>query len=245
LFTLSLPRADQLRARIAAALAGDVRFKARVHQPLNLEAAGRPGPMYVDSQKVAGERSAQRFQRSVRRAWLSESLPALGGATPLEAAKTAAGRRKLDTILKSMEHRVPPGVEEEIAWLRGELGVSAGGKKKRPVAAKMSDTIVELVDPILVEIVEGDVREFQEVFDLAAKAWNAAVLIEGEGASATELRDRAIRELMPEDEERAKAWFDALVARKRALFAHDRRIVGEVVIEARDGELGVRTSFLR
>ena len=36
--------------------------------------------------------------------WLDQPLPALHGRTPRDAARTAAGRAKLELLLKQMEH---------------------------------------------------------------------------------------------------------------------------------------------
>src|SRR6185436_9289821 len=124
------------------------------------------------------------------------------------AAKKAATRRKLDTMLKAMEYRTSPQVEEDVASLRDELGIAAGGAKKRRAPPKMSDTLVEFVDPILVHVERGDVEEFQEIFDLGAKAWNDVLAIDsGSKVQMSELRDQAISELGLDDDQRAVEWF--------------------------------------
>lgn len=55
-------------------------------------------------------------------------LPALGGLTPREAAKTPGGRRKLETLLKDFENgedrkRRAGEYAYDIAKLRAELGM--------------------------------------------------------------------------------------------------------------------------
>ena len=49
-------------------------------------------------------------ERMIRQ-WLDESVPALGGLTPREAAKTAEGRRRLEALFDYFEQdwaRRPP-----------------------------------------------------------------------------------------------------------------------------------------
>lgn len=68
-------------------------------------------------------------------AWLDESIPALGGQTPREAARTAKGRAALDVLLKDIENRemrAGGGAAADVAWLRHELGLEEpGGRKGR------------------------------------------------------------------------------------------------------------------
>lgn len=243
-FALSTRRADALRSKLDAALKGDVRFKVRVFTSLPEQPRGQKGPVYVDSQRVRAAAGGERLvERDLRRSWLSEPLPALDGLTPYEAAKKAAGRRKLDVLLKSLEYRAPPNVQDDVAWMRGELGVGAGGEKTRRMPAKMSDTIVELVDPVLPEV-DQDFDELQALFTLAARAWNAALAIEGDAKlELGVLRDIAVQE-SGIDGERAAEWFDRLVDRKQRYFSADRRIIGTVHVEERDGTFGVRTAFM-
>src|SRR5439155_20006447 len=58
--------------------------------------------------------------------WLDEPIPALGGETPRRAARTRAGRRRVDELLKDAENRVPlqPGAERvDFRQVRRELGL--------------------------------------------------------------------------------------------------------------------------
>ena len=61
------------------------------------------------------------------RAWLDESIPALGGRTPREAAKDPRLRRDLDVLLKEFEYgetQQPAGTRIDFAMIRAELGLS-------------------------------------------------------------------------------------------------------------------------
>ena len=59
-------------------------------------------------------------------AWPDQSIPALDGKTPREAAKTREGRRKLDVLLKDAEHleqSLDPAERFDFSDLRKELGL--------------------------------------------------------------------------------------------------------------------------
>lgn len=57
--------------------------------------------------------------------WLDQPLPALHGRTPRDAARTAAGRAKLELLLKQMEHMEnhSPSVPFDFSALRRGLRV--------------------------------------------------------------------------------------------------------------------------
>ena len=66
------------------------------------------------------------FKRQHYRNWLDCSLPALGGQTPREAARSRSGRQDLDLLLRDMEHREaaqPEGSRFDVSALRSELGL--------------------------------------------------------------------------------------------------------------------------
>jgi hypothetical protein len=100
--TNSRERADALRARIEAACGERIRHRAREHtDPLSAKAPrGRPVPPPPPE--------AQQFLLELRRrhyeGWADEPIPALGGRTPREAARSTAGREAVDTLLKEMEN---------------------------------------------------------------------------------------------------------------------------------------------
>ena len=60
--------------------------------------------------------------------WLSERIPALGGKTPLQAVKTAAGREAVEALLRQIERdaaRLRPPMDPAIVrGLRERLGLA-------------------------------------------------------------------------------------------------------------------------
>ena len=62
--------------------------------------------------------------------WLDEPVPALGGKTPREAARSKTGRAKLEALLEDFERRSGPNpFAPPVAQLRRELGLDGGGGK--------------------------------------------------------------------------------------------------------------------
>ncbi len=56
--------------------------------------------------------------------WPDQPLPALGGKTPRDAARTRRGRAQVDLLLRQFEHsegRLPPGERFDISDLRAQL----------------------------------------------------------------------------------------------------------------------------
>ena len=125
--TNSRERADALRARVEAACGGHIRFQAREHAgptsdaaPL-LPAAPAGGPGAEPPEEVL-----QEFKRRHYPEWPDHPLPALNGASPREAVRTAAGRDAVDTLLKEMENheqRTAPRSAFDFSVLRGDLGI--------------------------------------------------------------------------------------------------------------------------
>ena len=82
-----------------------IRHRAREHaDPLSQSAARglderspEPPPPEADELVLA-------LKRRHYAEWLDQSLPALGGKSPREAARTARGRAELDLLLKDMEN---------------------------------------------------------------------------------------------------------------------------------------------
>jgi hypothetical protein len=125
--TNSRERADALRARVEAVCGGRIRHRAREHaDPLSSRAArGRasapPEPSGPEVEKLEREWK-QRYYAD----WLDQSIPALGGKTPREAARSAQGRSALDVLLKEMENheqRSTSGARFDFSVLRRELGL--------------------------------------------------------------------------------------------------------------------------
>jgi len=72
--------------------------------------------------------------RKMSEDWLNKPIPALDGLTPLEAAKTAQGREKLDVLLEQFEYKekaVPDNaltfdveyIREQIEYLIEQIGL--------------------------------------------------------------------------------------------------------------------------
>ena len=62
-------------------------------------------------------------------AWADEKIPALGGKTPRQAVKSAAGRKKVEVLLADAEAGGMPGDPEtplDLGFLRRELGLPTG-----------------------------------------------------------------------------------------------------------------------
>lgn len=58
--------------------------------------------------------------------WIDEPLPALDGETPRNAARTKAGRTRVDVLLKEMEHheaRLPDAERFDFSQIRAALGL--------------------------------------------------------------------------------------------------------------------------
>jgi hypothetical protein len=67
-----------------------------------------------------------RYKRKHYEAWLDESIPALDGKTPRQAAATRLGRQRVDLLLKEMENheaRVPEAERFDFDRLRRALNI--------------------------------------------------------------------------------------------------------------------------
>lgn len=165
--------------------------------------------------------------RGARRAWIHQAVPALGGRTPLEAAKERSLCPRVEALVKAQEHRAPAD-PEHAAWLRSALGLEDAGAW---VNAKMSDTVLDFADPILGLV---EVEDYPHVFNLALLAWNAGLKVD--------LLPQA-ESLLTSDLDREH--FAMLLERKRTLFAADRRFLGDVGCVLDGGELKVFAKCLR
>jgi hypothetical protein len=123
--TTSSTRADALRARIEAACGDRIRHRAREHtDPLSERArrAGRGAKREQTPPEMIPallELKRRQFAR-----WVDESIPALGGRTPREAARTVSGRAAVELLLKDIENRerrLPDGADFDFAEVRKEL----------------------------------------------------------------------------------------------------------------------------
>ncbi len=123
--TNSIVRADALRQRVEEVCGDLVRHRAREHadplsEPLRRELAERP----QQTPTPEAQQLVLDYKRSHYAGWLDEALPALGGKSPKEAARSRAGRGAVDVLLKDMENleqRLPPGERFDFSELRQRL----------------------------------------------------------------------------------------------------------------------------
>ena len=100
----SKERADALRRRVEEACGGLIRHRAREHaDPLSRSAARGPGERPPEPPPPEADELVLAFKRRHYAEWLDQSIPALAGKSPREAARTARGRAELDLLLKDME----------------------------------------------------------------------------------------------------------------------------------------------
>ena len=123
----SFKRAEELRRQVEAACGDLIRHRAREHSdPMALvgndEAASRSAPEDLppeDALQVMREHKERHYAT-----WADYPLPALAGKTPREAARTKAGRAKLDVLVKDIERaesQAPAGTRFDCANLRKTL----------------------------------------------------------------------------------------------------------------------------
>jgi hypothetical protein len=108
--TNSTRRANALRKPIEKACRGLITD----HQRTQTDAADLFASVQVDSKRLAAPEEAENpdFQEVILNEkashyenWLNASVPALGGKTPKQAARSRAGREALNAILKTIENR--------------------------------------------------------------------------------------------------------------------------------------------
>jgi hypothetical protein len=126
--TNSERRADRVRTLLGGWCADLLEHVAREHPELDAEGAAAPCDGLVpvpDEPEVLA--AIREFKARHYADWVDQPLPALGGRTPREAARTAQGRREVDVLIKTMEnfeHRGGgDGVAFDYSGIRGELGL--------------------------------------------------------------------------------------------------------------------------
>jgi hypothetical protein len=132
--TNSIARADALRLRIEEACQGLVHRGKRSHTDPTAALAQAPESPREPARTPTPEEQAIVLEYKERHyaQWLHDSIPALGGKTPREAARTKNGREKLETILKEIElteSHVPESARYNVHKLRRELGLQVGLEK--------------------------------------------------------------------------------------------------------------------
>jgi hypothetical protein len=126
--TNSVKRADDLRRRVEAACGALLHHRVREHSdPLALLDRRKPvGPRTSTMPSQEAAQMIKAFKEKSYADWIDESIPALGGKTPREAARTSLDREKLDILLKDIENREArlPEVERfDFSRIRRELGL--------------------------------------------------------------------------------------------------------------------------
>jgi len=123
--TNSIARADALRAKLETAGGAWLTHVAREHADPMSTAHPRsnvppPAPP-PEALEMIRELKQQHY-----RDWLDQSIPALGGKTPREAARSARDRQTLELLLKEIENhesRAQDGTGISVVALRSTLGL--------------------------------------------------------------------------------------------------------------------------
>jgi len=128
--TNSLARADALRRRVEEACGDRIRHRLREHvDPTSRKVRAGRRPRREEPPSAEEIELVLDYKRRHYAAWPDESLPALGGRTPRQAARSAAGRNALDLLLREMENReqrFQPERAFDFSILRRELGLEMG-----------------------------------------------------------------------------------------------------------------------
>lgn len=125
--TNSVERADRLRAKIEAACGPQSRHRAREHaDPLSSAQSRHEPPRLRAPPSLDEDEAVRAFREQHYRHWLDEPIPALGGKTPRQAARSRLGLQQVDLLLRTMENneqRVTDHAPFDFAPLRRELGL--------------------------------------------------------------------------------------------------------------------------
>src|SRR2546425_1013012 len=104
-------------------LRGTVRIRDQ-SSPDRSRCAARTRPLC----RIGGSESAIRSS-GIDSRWIDQPLPALRGATPLQAVRTSRGRKQVELLLKELENgesRLPQGERFYVSVLRSRLGLPRG-----------------------------------------------------------------------------------------------------------------------
>lgn len=132
-------RAKKIKSEIAKRLGKRATFKRAVHESIDAKLeemqAQAGSPAFEQSLKDQEEFASRPEDQAIVKAqldahwegWYNEPVPALQNKTPLEAAKTEAGRERLEALLTDYERRnenVPhPALRVDVAAMRKKLGL--------------------------------------------------------------------------------------------------------------------------
>ncbi len=223
----SAERADALTARVRDALGDLATWKKRTRTPLPELHGGEA--MSIDSQLVTTPAAAA--MEDAYREWLDQPIPILDGRTPRQAVADTAGRHRVHVLLKQQEHQHArrPIAGFEPARSRLELGLDELGQplgdldhdlvRAFGAGRKLSETVLDFARPMLDVVgARRDVDDLRAALGFAIAVWNAAV----DAATTSEVPTLGADLDAPPWSE----WREPLLTRKRARFAHDRRLVG-------------------
>jgi hypothetical protein len=128
----STRRADALRSMVETHLHGMLRFRLRKEENTGqliaaARAQGRAGRREPVGEQPPPEAflALRQFREQHMMAWLDEPIPALGGLTPREAARSPRSRSQLEALLKEFEQheaRLPEEQRIDLRPVRSALG---------------------------------------------------------------------------------------------------------------------------
>jgi hypothetical protein len=126
--TNSTKRADALRLVIEAHVGPLVRHRLREGTNMRalFEEARRKPPKERADAPEEFRTIARELKERHMQGWVDESIPALGGLTPREAAASPKGRKALELLLREFEHhegRLPEDERFDMKRLRATLGM--------------------------------------------------------------------------------------------------------------------------
>ncbi|MBU4174900.1 MAG: SEC-C domain-containing protein [Actinobacteria bacterium] len=110
----------------------------------NTAGGGRPGKSPRGRKSISPETEKQvvgEYMEQHYAGWTDEPLPALGGKTPRQAAKTKRGRVKVDSLLKDFENREERRAfagrpNYDFSGIREELGVRSDESRVKPTGKR-------------------------------------------------------------------------------------------------------------
>jgi hypothetical protein len=130
--TRSMKRLERGKALVGRVLGNLVRHRSDVVQDpmvaMEEHKQRRPEPDR-DRNEIPPEVMAMAVNELMNRQmkhWLDDHIPALGGKTPRQAARTKAGRQQVIDLLHGQEnltHSSPGGKDYDFTWLYRELGL--------------------------------------------------------------------------------------------------------------------------
>lgn len=132
--TFSIRRADDLRRALEDACDGMLRHLSRDHSdPAALLADAPDGTEKARDasapstpEKDELDRISRELRDRMNHEWLDLEVPALGGRTPREAARSPKWRKELILLLREAEQaeaRTPPSLRVDVSWMWAELGL--------------------------------------------------------------------------------------------------------------------------